>query len=66
MSLMRVTGCVVASLALAIFTGSARAQAPYFQGKQVKVLVGFSPGGGTDLFGRLMAEPRAKPPIWSR
>jgi hypothetical protein len=56
MSLMRVTGCVVASLALAIFTGSARAQAPYFQGKQVKVLVGFSPGGGTDLFGRLMAE----------
>lgn len=34
----------------------AQGSAPYYSGKQVKVLVGFSPGGGTDLFGRLMAD----------
>jgi len=56
MSLTRMVGCVVASLAFAAFTGLARAQAPYYKGKQVRVLVGFSPGGGTDLFGRLIAK----------
>ena len=38
----------------------ARAQTPYYQGRQVKVLVGFSPGGGTDLFGRVAAEGLAR------
>ena len=38
-----------------IDTSPALAQAPFYQSKQIKVLVGFSPGGGTDLYGRVMA-----------
>ena len=34
----------------------ARADTPYYQGKQIKILVGFTPGGGTDLFGRIFTE----------
>ena len=50
-----------AALAFAAAGASvAPAQTPYFQGKQVKVLVGFSPGGGTDLFGRVAAEGLAR------
>ncbi len=50
---------LTALAALTAFGASAvpaSAQAPFYQSKQVKVLVGFSPGGGTDLFGRLMAD----------
>lgn len=43
-----------------LLAGPALAQAPYYQGKQVSVLVGFSPGGGTDLFGRVMADGLSK------
>ncbi len=50
----RLVAGVVCSLGLCL--PAAQAQTPYYQGKQVKVLVGFSPGGGTDLFGRLMAD----------
>lgn len=32
------------------------AQTPYYEGKVVKFVVGFSPGGGTDFFGRLLAD----------
>lgn len=32
------------------------AQTPYYEGKSLTVIVGFSPGGGTDFFGRLVAE----------
>jgi hypothetical protein len=56
MSLTSLARSLVASLLLIPVAGSALAQAPFYQGKQVKVLVGFSPGGGTDLFGRLIAE----------
>lgn len=51
---------VVAALALIATVVPVVGQTPYFQGKQVKVLVGFSPGGGTDLFGRLIAEGLSK------
>ncbi|WP_421952958.1 hypothetical protein [Pelagibacterium sp.] len=37
-------------------TSIAAAQAPYYEGKTVTAIVGFSPGGGTDFFGRLVAE----------
>src|SRR6186997_453979 len=41
-------------------TVPANAQAPFYQGKQIKVLVGYPPGGGTDLYGRVIAEGLAK------
>jgi len=47
---------VTAALLLALTAGAASAQAPYFQGKQIKVLVGFPPGGGSDLYGRVIAD----------
>ncbi len=47
-------------LLTALCSAPALAQTPYYQGKQVRVLVGFSPGGGTDLFGRIAAEGLAR------
>ena len=55
----RIAGCLVAVFSATASVGAA-AQTPYFQGKQVKVVVGFSPGGGTDLFGRVAAEGLAR------
>jgi hypothetical protein len=51
--LMRSTA---AALVLALAATPTAAQAPYFQGKQLKVLVGFPPGGSTDLYGRVIAD----------
>src|SRR3954453_17641083 len=45
---------------LAAAAGPGLAQTAYYQGKQLRVLVGFTPGGGTDLFGRIMAEGLAR------
>jgi hypothetical protein len=45
---------------LALATTPAAAQAPFYQGRQIKVLVGYPPGGGTDLYGRVIAEGLAK------
>ena len=49
-----------AALLLALAAGPASAQTPFFQGKQVKVLVGFPPGGGSDLYGRVIADGLAR------
>jgi hypothetical protein len=49
-----------AALMLALAVDPAAAQAPFYQGKQVKVLVGFPPGGGTDLYGRVIADGLAR------
>jgi len=51
---------VTAALLLALTAGAASAQAPFFQGKQIKVLVGFPPGGGSDLYGRVIADGLAR------
>src|SRR6266545_3052466 len=51
---------MTAALLLALTAGAASAQAPFFQGKQIKVLVGFPPGGGTDLYGRVIADGLAR------
>src|SRR5262249_1346914 len=45
---------------LALAASPALAQTPYYQNKQLRVLVGFTPGGGTDLFGRIVAEGLAR------
>jgi hypothetical protein len=51
-----VSRSLTAALLLALTAGAASAQAPFFQGKQIKVLVGFPPGGGSDLYGRVIAD----------
>ena len=45
---------------LALAASPVPAQTPYYQNKQLRVLVGFTPGGGTDLFGRIVAEGLAR------
>jgi hypothetical protein len=50
----------VAAIVLALAVARATAQTPFYQGKQLKVLVGFTPGGGTDLYGRVMADGLAR------
>src|SRR5262245_6008772 len=45
---------------LAVAASPVVAQTPYYQNKQLRVLVGFTPGGGTDLFGRIVAEGLAR------
>ena len=51
-----------AALALAGFalvaTGAARAQSPeesYYKGKTVRIVVGYGPGGGYDVYARMIA-----------
>jgi putative tricarboxylic transport membrane protein len=51
---------VLAAAALAGLASPVAAQTPFYQGKQLRVLVGFTPGGGTDLFGRIIAEGLAR------
>src|SRR5439155_26612110 len=51
---------MTAAVLLALSAGVASAQAPFFQGKQIKVLVGFPPGGGSDLYGRVIADGLAR------
>lgn len=36
------------------------AQQPYYQGKTIRVIIPFSPGGGTDTFGRLISQHLGK------
>ncbi len=43
-------------LALLLGASAATAQTPSFQGKTVTMIIGFAPGGGTDAFGRLVAQ----------
>src|SRR5262245_40860444 len=48
------------ALLLVLLASSALAQTPFYQGKQIKIIVGFSPGGGTDLYGRVIADGLAR------
>lgn len=38
-----------------VFTASVFAQEPFYKGKTVRIIVGFSPGGGYDTYSRLIA-----------
>jgi len=49
-----------ATLLLALPASQAASQTPFYQGKQLKVLVGFPPGGGSDLFARVIADGLAR------
>jgi hypothetical protein len=57
---MRMIVRAAAALLLALAASPACAQAPFYQGKQLKVLVGFPPGGGSDLYGRVIADGLAR------
>lgn len=47
---------LIAVLGVAFSVTVSVAQTPFYQGKTLKVLVGYPPGGGTDLFGRVIAD----------
>jgi hypothetical protein len=49
-----------AAFLVALSAGTAASETPFYQGKQIKVLVGFPPGGGTDLYGRVIADGLAR------
>ena len=51
-SLFRSWPALALSLALAL---PAYAAAPYYEGKTVRIIVGFSAGGGFDTYSRLIA-----------
>jgi tripartite-type tricarboxylate transporter receptor subunit TctC len=55
---MRRTWCVLLGLVLAtcVAAGSASAQTAKFPDKPIKMLVGFSAGGGTDVVARILAQ----------
>ena len=53
--MQKLSGMASIAVMLVMAASPAAAQAPFFQGKQVKVLVGFPPGGGTDLYGRVIS-----------
>lgn len=53
MKLMR--GCFCLSAALALFWGSSAAAEPFYQGKTITVIVGFTSGGFYDRWSRLLA-----------
>jgi tripartite-type tricarboxylate transporter receptor subunit TctC len=50
----------IAALLIALAANPAACQVPFYQGKQIKVLVGFPPGGGSDLYGRVIADGLAR------
>jgi tripartite-type tricarboxylate transporter receptor subunit TctC len=54
---------VLGTLSLAALLGSAIAQdaePAFFQGKTVRLIVGYGPGGGYDVYARMIAPPLAK------
>src|SRR5687768_18413453 len=42
------------ALILAGLNSTSQAQTPYYQGKQIRLIIGSSPGGGYDLWPRMM------------
>src|SRR5438105_12627122 len=54
------TAVVAASVAAAIALPAARSQAQpvadFYRGKTLRMLIGYGPGGGYDIYGRLVAE----------
>ena len=47
-------------LALGILVGGAGAQSDYYQGKTIRIIVGYSPGGGYDALARMLSRHMGK------
>jgi tripartite-type tricarboxylate transporter receptor subunit TctC len=64
--------CALSVVVLAfLYSSHGNTQTPFYQGKTVRIIVGFSPGGTYDLWARLMAHHMSKhvpetPPSWCR
>jgi tripartite-type tricarboxylate transporter receptor subunit TctC len=52
--------CTVAAMAWLLLTGPGFAQEPFFKGKVIRIIVGFSPGGGFDTYSRFIARHMGK------
>jgi len=48
-------GVLLALVTCFAWTSNSSAQAPFFEGKTVRIVVGFSAGGAYDLWARLIA-----------
>lgn len=53
---MNMKRIVIAFLFFLLWSFEAQAQAPFYQGKTIRIVVGFSPGGSNDLWSRLTAQ----------
>ena len=58
------------AILIALGSGGARAQS-FFEGKTIRLIVGFAPGGGFDTYARVLSRHmaatfRAPRPSWSR
>jgi tripartite-type tricarboxylate transporter receptor subunit TctC len=47
---------IVLALSLSLVMAGYTAAKPFYEGKTIKIIVGFKPGGGTDFYGRLLAK----------
>jgi tripartite-type tricarboxylate transporter receptor subunit TctC len=52
----RITACVVPAFVLALGVSEAKAQATRYPERPIKIVVGFAPGGGTDVAARVVAQ----------
>src|SRR5206468_9530574 len=52
---MKVLGAAALSLGLAASAGAAHAQAEFFKDKTINLYVGYSSGGGYDVYARMVA-----------
>ena len=53
--MQKLMGMVAAGCLLATASAQAAGVADFYKGKQVNVVIGYSPGGGYDVYARLLA-----------
>jgi tripartite-type tricarboxylate transporter receptor subunit TctC len=58
-----VVAAIVAAILLSVVPAQAQSVAEFYRGKTLRMLIGYGPGGGYDIYGRLVAEflPRHLP-----
>src|SRR5262245_13522048 len=54
---------IAAAVLLAVLPANAQSVADFYRGKTLRIVIGYGPGGGYDIYGRLVAEflPRHLP-----